>query len=202
MQNDSVTKDLPLTAAGVRRHMPGEDGIWLFIFGDMLVFSLFFATFLYYRGADVAHFNQSQTHLSQFFGALNTFFMLTSSWFVATAVQSARRGLGKITPYGFLLAFICGLAFVVSKYFEWNAKIRAGFTLNSNDFFMYYYMFTGIHLLHVLIGMGVLAFMMRYSWLGGPYDPRQMRNLESGGSFWHVVDLLWIVLFALLYLVK
>ena len=80
-------------------------------------------------------------------------------------------------------------------------KIHHGITLNTKDFFMYYYMFTGIHMMHVLIGMGVLAFMARYSW-AGVYDARKIRNLESGASFWHVVDLLWIVIFPLIFLVR
>jgi nitric oxide reductase NorE protein len=189
------------TTSQAKRHMPGEEGIWVFIFGDMLVFSLFFITFLYYRGQDLAVFAASQTHLSQTLGVVNTFFMLTSSWFVATAVQAARRGANRATPVCFLLALLCGLGFVVVKYFEYGAKIRAGLTLNTNDFYMYYYMFTGIHLMHVLIGMGVLLYLSRISAVTS-YDDKTIRNLESGGSFWHVVDLLWIVLFALFYLVK
>lgn len=197
---DTATATLH-TAPQPSRHMPGEEGIWLFILGDMLVFSLFFGTFLYYRGQNVPLFTASQAHLNQAFGALNTFFMLSSSWFVALAVRAARRGMGKVTPVCFLLALLCGCGFGVVKFFEYGEKIRAGITLNTNDFFMYYYMFTGIHFMHVLIGMGVLTFMVRHSW-SGRLDATRIRNLESGASFWHVVDLLWIVLFALLYLVK
>jgi nitric oxide reductase NorE protein len=183
------------------RHMPGEEGIWIFIFGDMMVFSLFFVTYLYYRGQNPALFAASQLHLNQSFGVINTFFMLTSSWFVATAVQAARNRPSSKTPWCFLLAFLCGLGFAVVKYFEYGEKIRAGITPNTNDYFMYYYIFTGIHLLHVIIGMGVLLFLARISRVAS-FNDRTIRNLESGGSFWHVVDLLWIVLFALFYLVK
>ena len=181
--------------------MPGEIGIWLFIFGDMMVFSLFFITFVYNRGHNVELFQTSQTHLNQTLGALNTLFMLSSSWFVASAVQAARRNLGKVTPLCFMLALLCGLGFAVVKFFEYGEKIRAGITLNTNDFFMFYYMFTGIHFMHVMLGMGVLIFMTRYSW-SGDFTAKKIGHLESGASFWHVVDLLWIVLFALLYLVK
>jgi nitric oxide reductase NorE protein len=183
------------------RHMPGEEGIWIFIFGDMLVFSLFFITYLYYRGQNAALFTASQLHLNLAFGVINTFFMLTSSWFVATAVQTARKGRSTKTSRCFALAFLCGLGFVVVKYFEYSEKIHMGITPNTNDFFMYYYIFTGIHLLHVIIGMGVLVFLARISRVAS-FNERTVRNLESGGSFWHVVDLLWIVLFALFYLVK
>jgi len=185
----------------VTRRIPGEEGIWVFIALDTLTFSIFFLTFLYYRGQNVALFTQSQAHLSQALGLANTLLMLSSSWFVATAVHAARRGLGRVTPVCFCLAFLCGVGFGIVKFIEYGAKIRAGITPNTNDFYMYYYMFTGIHFMHVLIGMGVLAGLARYSWAGG-LDAKKIRNLESGASFWHVVDLLWIVLFALLYLVK
>lgn len=183
------------------RHLPGEAGIWLFIFGDMMVFSLFFVTFMYYRGEQPQLFLDSQAQLSQFFGALNTFFMLSSSWFVAMAIQASRRNMRGATATLFLMAFGCGVGFLINKFFEYGEKIGHGITLNTNDFFMYYYMFTGIHAMHVIIGMGVLLFAAKYAW-GGNIDARKIKNLESSASFWHVVDLLWIVLFALLYLVR
>lgn len=182
-------------------HVPGELGVWMFIVGDLIVFSLFFVTFLYYRGLEVDLFTTSQTHLNQTFGAINTFFMLTSSWFVASAVHAARHRMGKVTPICFLLAMACGVGFAIVKVLEYGEKISAGITLTTNNFFMYYYMFTGIHFVHVLIGMAVLAFLTRMSW-SGQFDATRIRNLESGASFWHLVDLLWIVLFALIYLVK
>jgi len=187
-------KALPRSA----RHLPGEPGIWMFIFGDMLVFSLFFVTFAWYRNEDVELFRTAQAQLNQAFGVLNTFFMLSSSWFVATAVRMARHGRADSTAACFALAFLCGFGFAVVKLFEYGEKIGAGITPTSNDFFMYYYVFTGIHFMHVLIGMSVLAFMAVYARRGTCAD--KIRNIESGASFWHVVDLLWIVLFALLYL--
>lgn len=190
----------PPAAPSVRaRHMPGEPGIWVFIFGDMMVFTLFFVTFAWYRGENMDLFAASHALLNQVFGVINTFLMLSSSWFVATAVRMARENRPRLVVAGFGGAFLCGIGFVVSKVFEYGEKIRAGITPATNDFFMYYYVFTGIHLMHVLIGMGVLAFMAAYA-RSGAFDTHKVRNLESGASFWHVVDLLWIVLFALLYL--
>lgn len=87
------------------------------------------------------------------------------------------------------------------KFFEYGEKIRAGIGLTTNDFYMYYYMFTGIHLLHVVIGMAVLGFLWHVSRKGAS-DGENMVMLETGASFWHLVDVLWIVLFALLYLMK
>ena len=101
----------------------------------------------------------------------------------------------------FASAFLCGFAFVCVKLFEYQEKIDAGIMLTTNDFYMYYYMFTGLHLMHVLIGMGVLAFMWNVT-RAGELGEKAINTLESGASFWHMVDILWIVLFALLYLVR
>jgi len=86
------------------------------------------------------------------------------------------------------------------KFFEYSEKIAAGFTLTTNDFFMYYFMLTGLHLMHVLLGLGVLCYLW-FSLRAAP-SADSMRTLESGASFWHMVDILWIVLFALLYLLR
>ncbi len=181
--------------------MPGESGIWVMIFGDMLMFSFMFGVFLFYRRADLTLFESSQAHLNKTLGLINTFFMLTSSWFVAMAVQAARAHRARATVMMFRLGFACGVGFAVVKVVEYTQKIRAGIVINSNDFYMYYYMFTGIHFMHVLIGMGVLAFMAHYA-SDGKFSAVKVGHIESGASFWHVVDLLWIALFALLYLLR
>ena len=182
------------------RRLPGEEGIWAFVLGDMLLFSLFFGTFLYYRNEQPELFLQSQLLLNKNYGAVNTLLLLTSSWFVATAVHMYRKNntvwAGRFLASGFL----CGLGFAIIKIAEFTEKFRAGITLNTNDFFMYYFMFTGIHFLHVLIGLGVLFFIRRTA-LQTP-DGSGIRTLENGATFWHMVDLLWIVLFPLIYLLK
>jgi nitric oxide reductase NorE protein len=182
-------------------HIPGEEGVWVFIFGDLVVFSIFFGIYLVQRARHLAVFTASQTALSMAFGLLNTVLLLTSSLFVALAVTAARRGGAARVLRLLLLAFACGLGFIVSKAFEWSGKIRHGITLNTDEFYNFYYMFTGIHLLHVLLGMAVLSYMIVRS---GRTDPgaSYVAVMEGGGAFWHLVDLLWIILFSLLYLVR
>jgi nitric oxide reductase NorE protein len=182
-----------------RDHVPGEEGVWLLIGGDMVLFSLLFVVFLTMRGEQVAVFEQGRMLLNQNWGLVNTLLMLTSSWCVVTGVQAARDQRAALTVRCFGAALVCGLAFAGVKYFEYSEKLRAGYTITTNDFFMLYFIYTGIHLLHVVIGMGVLITLMVYSRSGG-FTAGKVRNLESGASFWHLVDLLWIVLFALLYL--
>lgn len=182
-------------------HIPGEPGVWVLIFGDMMIFTMFFLIFLYYRGQNPEMFVQSQTHLSQRLGVLNTMFMLTSSWFVASGIRAIRADRGKLAAVAFWLAFLCGVGFGIVKFFEYSAKLRIGITIGTNNFFMCYYMFTGIHFVHVLIGMVLLSFMARHARRGN-FTARRQSLFEVGATFWHLVDLLWIVLFALLYLVK
>jgi nitric oxide reductase NorE protein len=140
--------------------------------------------------------------MSQFFGVLNTLLLLTSSLFVALAVKSARSShASRAAPVLIALAMACGVGFVVVKGFEWSDKVAAGHTLGSNDFFMFYFMYTGIHLLHVLVGLLVLTLLLLVT--RRPHlDAGSIRVIEAGGIFWHLVDLLWVFLFALFYLLK
>jgi nitric oxide reductase NorE protein len=182
-------------------HLPGEAGVWMFIIGDMLMFSLLFSVFVYYRSDDVALFSTSQQALSQTYGLFNTILMLTSSWFVALAIHSQRQRLVHLTTRFLVLAVLCGLGFIVVKVFEYSEKFAANLTIVTNDFFMYYYMLTGIHLLHVVLGIIVLLYLCTIS-RRSELSADDVNMLESGASFWHMVDMLWIVLFALLYLMR
>ena len=183
------------------RRLPGEAGVWVFIFGDLIVFSLFFVLVMIDVGQEPETYRQSQGALSQSFGLLNTVLMLSSSWFVAHALRAARNAQGAVASALFGFAALCGLCFGIVKFFEWRAAFAAGHTVNTNNFFMYYFVFTGIHFMHVLIGMAVLAAMAIYSGRA-ILGERQLRMLEGGSCFWHVVDVLWIILFALFYLVR
>lgn len=181
--------------------------MWVFIVGDLLMFALFFGAFVYYRAQDPALYIQSQATLNQGFGAINTMLLLTSSWFVVGAVQDTRSQRAGRACTRIMLAFLCGAGFIAVKFFEYREKISAGITLTSNDFYMYYYLLTGIHLLHVVIGMGVLIFLWRLARQSALHrstvsQKSVINHLESGASFWHLVDMLWIFLFALLYLMK
>lgn len=185
--------------------LPGEQGIWLFVLGDMLVFALFFATFLYYKGQQPEVFAAGQASLNTTLGTLNTLLLLTSSWCIASAVthlQQSPGDTGRLETSRRLitLAGLCGLAFVVVKILEYREKVNAGFGLTTNDFYMLFYMFTGIHLIHVLVGLLVL-FVVRLLLGNKTRAPATTLNIiESGATYWHMVDLLWIVLFPLLYL--
>lgn len=190
------------TRADVRR-LPGEEGVWLFIFGDMLVFALFFVTYVYYRSQQVALYDESQLRLSQGMGLTNTLILLTSSWLLALSLRAFRRSSVVLARRLLVATMVFGCAFVICKGVEWTDKITHNITVMSNEFFMFYFMFTGIHLIHVLIGLGVLGFLLtRSNWLQGATSDQAVSTFESGAAFWHLVDLLWVVLFALIYLMR
>lgn len=183
------------------RHIPGEIGIWVFVLGDMLIFGLFFVVFLYERARNVELFQAAHAQMSLTFGAVNTLVLLTGSLFIVLGVEALRRGHARRGQRMVLLTLLCGAAFVCSKYLEYSGKLAAGETPSANVFFMYYFVFTGIHLVHLLLGMGFLTVMYRISKKPALAD-RDIAHIEAGACFWHLVDLLWIVLFALLYLVR
>jgi nitric oxide reductase NorE protein len=182
-------------------HVPGEVGTWVFIFGDMVLFAVFFATYLYYRSADVALFDRSQQSLNPDFGAINTIVLLISSLLVAMAVRAIRGGNSSVATFLIAGAFVCGLVFSGLKIAEWTEKVEAGLTPATNDFYMYYFILTGLHWFHLIVGLVVLAVML-FLTRRPELNPRQFGFLEGGACFWHMVDLLWIVLFPLLYLVR
>jgi nitric oxide reductase NorE protein len=147
---------------------------------------------------DPALFHQSVNTLHMTFGAVNAFLLLTSSLFVAFGVRAARERITHYAPVLFAGAFVCASGFVINKYFEYRGLLRAHHPPIENVFYTYYYVLTGIPLTHLLAGMCVLVYLHRASKRNEP----PVRAIESGASFWHVVDLLWMVLFAPLYLVR
>lgn len=132
-------------------------------------------------------------------GGLNTLILLTSSWMVALAVQAVKNDELDRAPRFLFGGLFTGLLFVISKSVEYADKLVAGITPATNTFYMWYFTLTGIHLAHLLLGMSLLGFTWKKS-RQRVYNSGNRAVLESVGAFWHLVDLLWIVLFPLLYL--
>lgn len=184
-----------------QRRIPGEEGIWVFVLGDMTVFALFFGTFMYSRGKSREAFAQAHADLHLALGTVNTVLLLGSSLLVALAVHQVLAGRNTQAPRLFTGALCCGVGFVVVKAIEWTALFRAGNGVGSGEFFSYYFVFTGIHLVHVLIGLVIVSRLVALT-RRPALEAKQIQLCETGGIFWHMVDLLWVVLFALFYLVR
>jgi nitric oxide reductase NorE protein len=179
--------------------LPGDPGLWVFILADMGVFALLFLLFTLGRAGDVALYERSRHALSAQLGLANTLILLTSSWTMVQAVHSARLGERARTMRFLAVTMVVGAGFAISKGFEYAGKAKAGLSMLTNDFFMYYFALTGLHFLHFAIGMAAIAVTLAKV-RSEPSDGRLRVWIESVGCYWHMVDLLWIVLFPLLYL--
>ncbi len=186
-------------AVGARGHVPGEASMWFFVIGDLLIFAVYFIGYMYFRGQHHDLFLQSQARLNVDIGAVNTVLLLTSSLFVALGTAAARTGNTADALRGWTIAFAFGAAFPLLKLFEWIPEISAGLTPGKNLFFMYYFVMTGMHLCHVALGLVIMCFVIRN--LKTSAEPK-ISLVETGATYWHMVDVLWLVLFALLYLMR
>ncbi len=185
--------------ANLGNHIPGHSSMWFFVIGDLLIFGVYFVAYVYYRGQEQDLFLQSQARLNLDIGAINTIVLLTSSLFVALGVSAARAGRTADGLRLFGIALACGAAFPVLKLFEYVPEIVAGVTPGTNLFFMFYFMMTGLHLCHVLLGLVVLSFVIRDLRRAAKPD---ITFAETAATYWHMVDVLWLVLFALFYLMR
>ena len=190
-------------STSAERHLPGEEGTWIFILGDMTVFALLFGVYVDARAQDPGLFADQQQLLNQNFGAISTLLLLCSSLLVVSAIRSLRSPRQRsVAPALIAGAFVVGgLGFTFMKYLEWSDKLSHHLTPATNDFWMYYYILTGLHFFHLLLGMGALTFLF-FQARKPSLNQRQVAFVEGAACFWHMVDLLWIVLFALLYLVR
>jgi nitric oxide reductase NorE protein len=188
-----------LARRSAHRRLAGEPGVWVFIGADMAAFGLFFLIFTYGRAAHPALYEQSRQALNPTIGLLSTLFLITSGWLVALAVGAARSGDRGPARILLVLAMLVGSGFAVNKIIEYSAKISSGITMLTNEFFTYYFIFTGIHFIHFLIGMVALAACVSKA-RSEPSQARFLTWIESVVCYWHMVDLLWIVLFPMLYL--
>ncbi len=195
---DQTGREGRLDDAGLSR--AATPSIWAFIAADCASFGIFFAVFMVQRIDQPALFNQSARLLDVRLGLLNTMILITSSWLVALGAAAARRN--DLPAFRRLLFGAIGVAawFAAVKFIEYGDKIRHDITPLTNDFFSYYFVLTGVHLLHYLVGMAVLIYLYRLAAGRRTVDRRYLNWIESGGIYWHMVDLLWVVLFPMFYL--
>lgn len=185
-------------------------GMWLFLYSEIILFGGLFVLYAVYFHRYQEFFVEGGQQLDRVIGALNTVVLLVSSFTVAaslTAIQREKKG----HAVGFLIfSIFCGFIFLVNKYFEWGAKFHHDIYPNSetlvdgepgiNIFFGMYYVITGLHGLHVIIGMTLLGVALLYV-IRGKVHRQRYGLLENAGLYWHLVDLIWIFVFPLFYLV-
>ena len=186
-------------------------GMWLFLFTEILLFGGLFLVYSVYRLQYPEMFHIAAMELNVGIGTLNTIILLTSSLTVATSIVALQRGNKVFTLIMLGITIALALVFMVNKYFEWSAKISHGIYPGSEHlldkpngeilFFGLYYIMTGLHALHIIIGIVFLSFVFVFIKRNTVTSTNYVK-LENAGLYWHLVDLIWIFLFPLFYLIQ
>lgn len=192
--------DVPATHTPDPR-LRGDLAVWLIILAELLTFGILFLCYAFARSQDVALFNASQLTLNLNSGALNTVLLITGSWCVVHAVEAVQEDKSGRGARWLVAALACGFGFAGLKVIEFSAKLEAGIDLSTNTFYMFYLLLTGFHFLHVIAAMVFLSLLLVKT-MQGAYGRHDYHALETGAAFWHMVDLLWIVLFPLVYVMR
>lgn len=179
-------------------HPPGDLAIWIFILAELLVFAVFFLAYAWTRHANVELFNEYQLTLDRRAGLINTIALLTSSYCVVRAAAAVRLDRTRACAHWLVAALVLGGVFVVVKLAEYHHHFEQGVALSTNTFYMFYLSLTFFHFMHVVMGMVILAAVAAKAWRGG-YSATDHVGVETGGSYWHMVDLVWLILFPLVY---
>lgn len=185
-------------------------GMWLFLYSEVILFGGLFVLYAAYFHRYPEFFVEGGRELNRIIGTLNTIVLLVSSFTVAASITAIQRSKKGQAIYLLLFSIFCGFVFLVNKYFEWGAKFHHDIYPNSdklvfgepglNIFFGLYYVITGLHGIHVIIGMVLLTIALVYV-IRGKVTADRFAMLENAGLYWHLVDLIWIFVFPLFYLV-
>jgi cytochrome c oxidase subunit 3 len=181
-------------------HAASKFGMWLFLATEVLLFGGLFAAYAIYRAKYPDMFHHGSSSLNVVLGSINTIILIFSSFTVVVAVKAIQENKIKLVKLMLWITIACGAIFGINKFFEYSYKIHHGITPGTDIFYSLYYAATGIHMLHVLIGMGLLSFLL-YRTSKGYYSKDNFTAIEIGGLYWHLVDVIWIYLFPLLYLI-
>jgi len=177
----------------VLEELPGDLMIWVLIVSELLVFGAGLAAFLAVRITDPMGFAEAQDHLNRAMAGGNTIILVTSGFLAARAMRLRARDLRAQARRMLIAAALLGVVFLWIKLLEYRADAAAGIDIDTSAFFMFYYLLTGFHAAHVAAGIVILLLV---TWQDAP------RNIEAAAAFWHMVDLVWVILFPVIYLLR
>ena len=220
--NNSITSESTLTEELIisshehtghhahRDDVGSKMGMWLFLFTELLLFGGLFILYMAYRYQYNSDFHLAAKDLNMAIGTINTMILLASSLTMALSIAAIQRAKKGLSVFFLIVTIGLAFAFLVNKYFEWTAKFHHDIFPGSSTlldgpngkyiFYGLYYSMTGLHGLHVIIGIIVLSFMLVFL-LRGSINAERNIHLENAGLYWHLVDLIWIFLFPLFYLI-
>ncbi len=177
---------------------PGGILMWIIIFLELLTFGMALIAMVYYSKEEPEVFHDSRLHLNTTIGTINTIFLLISGFLMAQSVHYFKRKQINKSALSLKLTMLGGLLFLGLKGFEYADKIEAGYTIGYNTFYSFYWMLTGFHVIHVIVGLIILVLI--YKGLRKNESEKNLEDMEAGAAFWHMCDLIWLLLFPVIYL--
>ena len=198
-------RESELTLVGINngqmleKRLPGDLAMWFFILAELSVFAIFFIGFAVAEQLNTEMFVDSKQQLHPIAGLINTLALITSSFFVALSLKKIQLGLTKKTTIYLMVAQCFALLYIVVKLGEYQFLFDAGIDIETNTFFTLYFLITAFHLMHILLGMVILTYMALQAFKNNYQNG--LSGFEAGASYWHMVDMLWIILFPLIYII-
>jgi nitric oxide reductase NorE protein len=191
------------------KKLPGDIAMWFFILAELTVFAIFFIGFAIAENMNLVMFAEGKAQLHKQAGLINTIALITSSYFVAASLHSMRMDKQKQAVFRLLIAMLFAVVYLVVKLWEYQVLFDKGIDIETNTFFTLYFLITAFHFMHILLGMVILILMAinankgKYSQASSDegISDQDISGFESGACYWHMVDLLWIILFPLIYII-
>ena len=177
---------------------PGGILIWIIIFLELFTFGAALIAMAYYSNQEIELFHDSSLKLNTTFGMINTIFLLTSGYFMAISVTELKKGNKEKFKKLLIFTMLFGGLFLCLKSFEYYEKISEGITVGYNTFFTFYWMLTLFHVIHVVVGLVILISV--YFGIKKENSSTSIEDVEASGAFWHMCDLIWMLLFPVIYL--
>jgi nitric oxide reductase NorE protein len=178
---------------------PGGILMWIIIFLELVTFGMALIAMAVYSKEEPEVFHNSRLLLNITFGTINTLFLITSGFFMALSVSYLKEGNTNKSSLYLKLTILGGLLFLILKTIEYNAKINIGLTVDYNTFFTFYWMLTLFHVIHVIVGLVILIIVHRD--LSKKKEQTNLDDFEASAAFWHMCDLIWLLLFPIIYLI-
>ena len=178
---------------------PGGILIWILIFLELVTFSAALIALSVYSRENPEAYHQSRLLLNSTYGALNTLFLLTSGFFMASSMHQLKKQNFDRSAFYLKLTMLGGFLFLGLKTIEYTEKVAHGLTIGYDTFFTFYWLLTLFHVIHVLVGMVILISM--YFSIKKKKEQTNIEDAEAGATFWHMCDLIWLLLFPTLYLI-
>jgi len=192
--------NVPVSKQASAHKLPGDLAMWVFIVMELSVFAIFFIAFAVTQRIQSDMFSEGRATLNASTGLLCTLALIVSSYFVALAVEAIRKGQNLAASRRLILAMLSATVYLALKLTEYVTLVELGFDLSTNTFYTLYFLITGFHFMHVLLGMVIVGYMGIKA-RKDIYSPTDCSGFEAGASYWHMVDLVWIIVFFLIYII-